>query len=50
MITTPENEIEMREEGGKGEKRELTECVELSGNGKSRRREGIKRRGPIQEM
>ena len=33
----------MREEGGRGEKRELTECVELPGNGKSRRREGIKR-------
>ena len=43
VITTPENEIEMREEGGRGEKRELTECVELPGNGKSRRREGIKR-------
>ena len=43
MITTPENEIDMREEGGKGEKRELTECVEFPGNGKSRRREGIKR-------
>ena len=43
VITTPENVIEMREEGGKGEKRELTECVELAGNGKSRRREGIKR-------
>ena len=43
MITTPDNEIDMREEGGKGEKRELTECVEVFGNGKSRRREGIKR-------
>ena len=43
VITTPENEIDMREEGGKGEKRELTGCEELSGNGKSRRREGIKR-------
>ena len=43
VIRTPEHEVEMREEGGKGEKRELTECEELAGNGKLRRREGIKR-------
>ena len=43
VIETQENEIDMREEGVTGEKRGQSECVERSGNGKLRRREGIKR-------
>ena len=42
VIKTQENEIDMKEEGAIGEKRGQSECVERSGNGKLRRREGIK--------
>jgi hypothetical protein len=43
VIKVQENEVDMQEEGGTGEKRGLSECGERSGNGKLRRREGIKR-------
>ena len=43
VIETQENDIDMREEGFTGEKRGLSECGERPGNGKLRRREGIKR-------
>ena len=42
MIETQENEIDMQEEGVTVEKRGQSGCVERSGNGKLRRREGIK--------
>jgi len=42
-IKIQENEVDMQEEGGTGEKRGLSECGERSSNGKLRRREGIKR-------
>ena len=38
-----ENEVDMREDGVTGEKMGLSECGERPGNGKLRRREGIKR-------
>ena len=37
-----ENEVDMQEEGVTREKRGAPECGESSGNGKVRRREGIK--------
>jgi hypothetical protein len=43
VIKVPENEIDMREEKSGGEKRGTSECGEGPGNGKLRRREGIKR-------
>ena len=43
VIETQENEIDMKEEGGTGEKRGKPECEERSSKGKLRRREGIKR-------
>ena len=43
MIETQDNEIDMKEEGGTGEKREKPECEERFSNGKLQRREGIKR-------
>ena len=43
MIKVPENEVDMREEKSCGEKRGTSECGEGPGNGKLRRREGIKR-------
>ena len=43
VIKVPENEVDMREEKINGEKRGPSECGERPGNGKLRRREGIKR-------
>ena len=43
VIKAPENEVDMREEKSCGEKRGMSECGEGPGNGKLRRREGIKR-------
>ena len=43
MIETQDNEIDMKVEGGTGEKRGKPECEERASNGKLRRREGIKR-------
>ena len=43
VIKIQEKEVNMREEGGVGEKRGQPECGERAGNGKLRRREGIKR-------
>ena len=42
-IETQDNEIDMKEEGGTGEKSGKPECEERSSNSKLRRREGIKR-------
>ena len=42
VIKIQENEVDMREEGGTGEKRGLSECGERLGNDKLQRREGIK--------
>ena len=43
VIETQDNEIDMKVEGGTGEKRGKPEYEERSSNGKLRRREGIKR-------
>ena len=43
VIKVQENEVDMREERINGEKRGQSECGERPGNGKLRRREGIKR-------
>ena len=43
VIETQDNEIDMKEEGGTGEKRGKPEWEERSSNSKLRRREGIKR-------
>ena len=43
VIKVPENEVDMREKKINGEKRGQSECGERPGNGKLRRREGIKR-------